>query len=81
MNGNTYPESESLSSNVAIGKCNAWSRLRGCGHQGSAIADKLVAFGGDKSWQKVLRQASASCADTVNAEWKTYSEAYDDSVF
>ena len=65
----------------AIGKCTAWSHLRGSGRQGSAIADKLVAFGSDKSWQKVLRQASASCADTVNAEWKTYSEAYDDSVF
>jgi uncharacterized protein (DUF2252 family) len=65
----------------AIGQCTAWSHLRGSGRQGSAIADKLVAFGGDDSWKKVLRKASASCADNISAEWKTYSEAYDDKVF
>jgi uncharacterized protein (DUF2252 family) len=65
----------------AIGQCTAWSHLRGSGRQGSAIADKLVAFGGDDSWKKVFRKASASCADNISAEWKTYSEAYDDKVF
>jgi uncharacterized protein (DUF2252 family) len=64
-----------------IGQCTAWSHLRGSGRQGSAIADKLVAFGSDDSWQKVLRKASAACADTINSEWKTYSEAFDDKVF
>lgn len=65
----------------AIGQCTAWSHLRGSGRQGSAIADQLVDFGGDDSWQKVLRKASASCADNISTEWKTYSEAYDDKVF
>jgi uncharacterized protein (DUF2252 family) len=65
----------------AIGQCTAWSHLRGSGRQGSAIADKLVAFGGDESWQKVLLKVSASCADNISVEWKTYSEAYDDKVF
>ena len=65
----------------AIGQCTAWSHLRGSGRQGSAIADKLVAFGNDESWQKILRKASASCSETINTEWKTYSEAYDDKVF
>ena len=66
---------------LAIGRCTAWSHLRGSGHQGSAIADELMAFGCDESWQKVLRKASATCADTFGSEWKTYSEAYDDKVF
>ena len=66
---------------LAIGQCTAWSHLRGSGHQGSAIADQLVAFGSDLSWQKVLRKASATCADTISAEWKTYSAAYDDKAF
>jgi uncharacterized protein (DUF2252 family) len=65
----------------AIGQCTAWSHLRGSGRQGSAIADKLVDFGGDESWKKVLRKASATCADTIKDEWKTFSEAYDDKVF
>ena len=66
---------------LAIGRCTAWSHLRGSGRQGSAIADQLVDFGSDDSWQKVLRKASATCADNISTEWKAYSEAYDDKVF
>ena len=66
---------------MAIGHCTAWSHLRGSGHQRSAIADELIAFGSDESWQKALRKASATCADTIVDEWKTYSAAYDDKVF
>ena len=66
---------------LAIGQCTAWSHLRGSGRQGSAIADQLVGFGNDDSWQKVLRKASAGCADNISAEWKMYSEAYDDKAF
>ena len=66
---------------LAIGRCTAWSHLRGSGRQGSAIADRLVAFGSDDSWLKVLRKASTTCADNINVEWKTYSEAYDNKVF
>ena len=65
----------------AIGQCTAWSHLRCSGRQGSAIADQLVDFGSDDSWQKVLRKSSATCADNISTEWKTYSEAYDDKVF
>ena len=53
---------------LAIGRCTAWSHLRGSGRQGSAIADKLVAFGSDDSWLKVLRKASTTCADNINVE-------------
>lgn len=66
---------------LAIGRCTAWSHLRGSGRQGSAIADQLVEFGSDDSWQKVMRRASASCAENIGVEWKTYSEAYDDKAF
>ena len=66
---------------LAIGQCTAWSHLRGSGRQGSAIADELIAFGGDESWRKVMRKASATCADTVAAEWKSFAQAYDDKAF
>ena len=66
---------------LALGQCTAWSHLRGSGRQNSAIADQLIAFGGTESWQKELRKASAACADSINAEWKTFAEAYDDKVF
>ena len=66
---------------LAIGQCTAWSHLRGSGHQGSAIADQLIAFGREESWHKVLRKASETCADTIKGDWKTYSKAYDDNVF
>ena len=66
---------------LVLGQCTAWSHLRGSGRQGSAIADELIAFGGTESWQKELRKASATCADSVSAEWKIFAEAYDDKVF
>ena len=65
----------------SIGQCTAWSHLRGSGYQGSATAEMLVAFGNNDSWKKVLRKASATCAETINAEFKTYSTAYDDKAF
>ena len=65
----------------AIGQCTAWSHLRGSGRQRAAIADELIAFGGDETWSKLLRKASAVCADNVVSEWKLFSEAYDDKVF
>lgn len=65
----------------AIGGCTAWSHLRGSGRQRSTIADELVEFAGDERWLKLLRKASAASADSINAEWQVYSEAYDDNVF
>ncbi len=64
-----------------IGECTAWSHLRGSGRQGSAIADELVEFACNAQWPKLLRKASALCAETICSEWKTYSEAYDDKFF
>ncbi|MBC7711089.1 MAG: DUF2252 family protein [Rhizobacter sp.] len=66
---------------LAIGQCTAWSHLRGSGRQRSAIADELVAYGGDPSWPKELRKASAACADTIDAQWQTFAAAYDDKAF
>lgn len=65
----------------AIGQCTAWSHLRGSGRQRSAIADQLIDFGCDDHWPKFLRTASAACADSVTAEWMTFSSAYDDGAF
>lgn len=65
----------------AVGQCTAWSHLRGSGRQRSAIADELIAFGSDAQWPKLLRKASASCADNVASEWTVFSAAYDDKAF
>ena len=65
----------------AIGQCTAWSHLRGSGRQRAAIADELIAFGSEQQWPKLLRKASAACADNVASEWKVFCEAYDDKVF
>ena len=65
---------------LAIGKCAAWSHLRGSGRQGAAIADQLISFGQDETWSKILRKTSAACADNVAAEWKEFAEAYDDKT-
>jgi uncharacterized protein (DUF2252 family) len=65
----------------AVGRCTAWSHLRGSGRQGAAIADQLISFGQDESWSKVLRRASATCAENVASEWHEFAEAYDDKAF
>lgn len=65
----------------AIGQCTAWSHLRGSGRQRSAIADELIEFASDVQWPKMLRKASAICADKVASEWTMFSQAYDDKVF
>jgi uncharacterized protein (DUF2252 family) len=65
----------------AIGQCTAWSHLRGSGRQRSAIADELIAYGSDDQWPKLLRKASAACAENVASQWKAFSDAYDDKAF
>ena len=65
----------------AIGQCTAWSHLRGSGRQRSAIADELIAFGSDEQWPKLLRKASAACAENVASQWKAFSDAHDDKAF
>lgn len=64
-----------------MGRMVAWGQLRSAGRQGSAIADELIAHAHDRRWRQPLLDASRARAAEVEADWKTYREAYDDGVF
>ena len=65
-----------------MGECAAWAQLRSAGREGSAIADEWVAFGErSKKWRRELMALVRDCAAGVEADWKTYSAAYDDGAF
>ena len=69
---------------VAIGQMGqmlAWAQLRSAGRQGSAIADKLIAFGSRKKWKEKLLVASRACAVQVKKDSATFNKAYDDGAF
>jgi uncharacterized protein (DUF2252 family) len=64
-----------------MGRMVAWGQLRSAGRQGSAIADELIAHGHSRKWRRPLLDASQDCAADVEADWKAYSEAFDDGAF
>lgn len=64
-----------------MGECVAWAQLRSGGHQGSAIADALTAFGSRRKWRVKLLDAARLQADQVEADWLVYCAAYDDGAF
>ena len=64
-----------------MGQCLAWSQLRSSGRGGSAIADELIKFGAKKKWQSALMELAHHCADQVEQDWRTFSDAYDAGVF
>lgn len=56
----------------------AWAHLRSSGRQGSSIADEFVAFGSAVSlWKTPMLDVSALAAQQVQADFRTYSIAYD----
>jgi len=65
-----------------MGRIVAWAHLRGSGHQGSATADALMAFGASrKLWQSQLLAAAHQCAAQVLDDWNAYVTAYDAGAF
>ncbi|HQE39367.1 MAG TPA: DUF2252 family protein [Zoogloea sp.] len=63
-----------------MGRIVASAQLRSGGRDGSAIADALIAFGAG-AWRKDLLAAAEACAAQLQADWKTYCQAYDDGAF
>ncbi len=53
----------------------ASSQLRSSGRQGSAIADELIAFGCDTTWQQSILDYAAKYADTMQLYYKEFREA------
>lgn len=59
----------------------ASSQLRSSGRQGSAIADKLIAFGEKKEWQEQLLDYALKYAAQVKKNYKQYLEYYKEGKF
>jgi uncharacterized protein (DUF2252 family) len=64
-----------------IAQITAWAQLRSGGRQGSAIADELINFGEDKSWQKSLMNYVKEYSNQVKKDFKEYCKAYDSGTF
>ena len=59
----------------------ASAQLRSSGRQGSAIADELVAFGKDKSWQKNILQYAYDYSKQVKKDYLQFQKAYKKNYF
>jgi hypothetical protein len=58
-----------------MGRLLAWDQLRSTGRQGSAIADELIAFGGERDLRKGMVDLAVQCTRRVVADWKDYRES------
>jgi len=59
----------------------ASAQLRSSGRQGSTIADELVAFGKDKSWQKNTLQYAYDYSKQVKKDYIQFQKAYQKNYF
>jgi uncharacterized protein (DUF2252 family) len=59
----------------------ASTELRSSGRQGSAIADKLIAFGKDDEWHESLLKYAEGYARTVRSDYKQYLVLYKQGKF
>jgi uncharacterized protein (DUF2252 family) len=57
-----------------LGKIVAWGQLRSSGRQGSAIADELIDFGRQDTWQKKIVKYAHNYSETVKKYWKNFQE-------
>ncbi|MBO9702799.1 MAG: DUF2252 family protein [Sporocytophaga sp.] len=60
-----------------IAEITAWAQLRSGGRQGSAIADDLIEFGVDRSWEKTLLGYVIEYSKQVKSDYKEFCRAYD----
>lgn len=66
---------------MTMGHILGWSHLRGSGRQGSAIADELVTFGGERWWVRETLAYARRYRDVVKNDFAEFSKAYDAGVF
>lgn len=59
----------------------ASSQLRSAGRQGSAIADELIAFGNEKSWQQELLNYALAYSGQVKKDYEAYFTAFKAGYF
>jgi uncharacterized protein (DUF2252 family) len=66
---------------TTMGHVLGWSHLRASGRQGSAIADALVTFGGERWWVRETLAYARRYRETVKADFDVFAKAYDEGVF
>jgi uncharacterized protein (DUF2252 family) len=55
-----------------VGEIVAWDQLRSSGREGSAAADRLIAFGKAKRWRQELLRLAEEAGARVLADWKSF---------
>lgn len=58
-----------------MGRVTAWNQLRSGGHQGSAIADDLIAFAAAPRWQEDVLDYARFYAGKVEADYREFCAA------
>jgi len=66
---------------TTMGHVLGWSHLRASGRQGSAIADDLVTFGGERWWGRETLAFARRYRETVKSDFEAFAEAYDEGAF
>ena len=66
---------------TSLGEIVAWGELRSAGRQGSASADELIAFAGQKQWKTRMIAVARACQEKVDLDWREFCSAFDDKVF
>ena len=64
----------------AMGHVTAWAQLRSSGRQGSATADKLIAFAGAGGWRQRLIDYGQSYDTQVQRDYKQFVDAQKDGA-
>ena len=62
---------------TTMGHVLGWSHLRASGRQGSAIADELVTFGGERWWVRETLAFARKYRETVKSDYEAFVKAYD----
>jgi len=66
---------------VTMGHVLGWSHLRASGREGSAIADDLVKFGGERWWVRETLAFARRYREVVKADYNEFVSAYDAGAF
>ena len=66
---------------TTLGEIVAWAELRSAGRQGSASADALIAFAGQKQWKARMITVALACQKQVDRDWREFCAAFDDHAF
>jgi len=57
---------------TTMGHVTAWAALRASGREGSAIADDLIAFAGERGWKRGVLAMARRVAERTMSEWRDF---------